>query len=284
MSLKQLSTRFPRGTWDTHMHVIDPRFPLSFPQYSPKPHTLSDAEPFYNALGIHKKVIVQPSIYGFDNSCTLDALRRFGKSSRAIIQFDPERTSPQQLEEWNNLGVRGVRLNYRSINTEIKQDSLAAEIIKYANAVRHVGWILDLYLPMESIPLLEPLVADQKVNVCIAHFGHPSNQSLNAAQHPSDIPGFGSLMKMLKGGRTWIKLSAPYRLNADPRDPLMEQMCKSFVREFPERCLFATDWPHTRFESLDITPYLDALLDWIEQTDGEGLGRICVKNADELFE
>ena len=74
------------------MHVVDPRvFPLSKDaQYQPSPHTLDDAHAFLNQLGIEKMVIVQPSIYGNDNSCTLDGLRRLGTThGRAVVQFDP---------------------------------------------------------------------------------------------------------------------------------------------------------------------------------------------------
>ena len=39
-------------------------------------------------LHIDRVVIVQPSIYGVDNSCTLDALRQLGARSRGVAVID----------------------------------------------------------------------------------------------------------------------------------------------------------------------------------------------------
>ncbi|SMQ46114.1 unnamed protein product [Zymoseptoria tritici ST99CH_3D7] len=112
-NIARLAKRIPPGTWDTHMHVVDPdTFPLdAAAQYKPKAHTLDQAQDFLGQLGIRKMVIVQPSIYGNDNSCTLDGLKNLGpKNGRAVIQFDPALTSREQLQQWHDMGVRGRQL------------------------------------------------------------------------------------------------------------------------------------------------------------------------------
>ncbi|KAK1071788.1 hypothetical protein LTR74_003160 [Friedmanniomyces endolithicus] len=286
-NIARLASRIPKGTWDTHMHVVDPRaFPLSKDaQYQPSPHTLDDAHAFLDQLGIQKMVIVQPSIYGNDNACTIDGLRRLGsKNGRAVIQFDPESTSREQLLEWHDLGVRGVRLNFKSVGGEVEQGSLTASMRRYADAVRELGWVLELYTALEDVPLLENAMAEELgVKVCVDHFGHPSSEALEKAKKAQDLPGFGSLVRLLERGQTWVKVSASYRLNKDPRHPVIESLCREILKTRPDRCVFATDWPHTRFDGLDVVPYLDAVLDAIE-AEGIPLQQILVSNSQALFD
>ncbi|KAK3069427.1 hypothetical protein LTR53_012232 [Teratosphaeriaceae sp. CCFEE 6253] len=286
-ALARLASRIPKGTWCTHMHVVDPRtFPLSkAAQYQPSPHTLDDARAFLSQLGIEKLVIVQPSIYGNDNACTLDGLRRLGpRHGRAVVQFEPKTTSREQLQDWHDLGVRGVRLNFKSVGGTVEQASLTASLREYAAAVRQFGWVLELYIAMEDVPLLEQaMVVIPGAKVCIDHIGHPSPASLEAAKEAQDIPGFQALMNLLKRGQTWVKVSASYRLSKDPRSTLVESLSREIFRARPDRCIFATDWPHTRFDGLDVTPYLEALMDHI-QAEGIPLRRVLVENAEELFD
>lgn len=285
--IARLATRIPKGTWDTHMHVVDPRaFPLSNDaQYQPLPHTLDDAHSFLNQLGITKMVIVQPSIYSNDNACTLDGLQRLGvQHGRAVVQFDPRMTSYEHLQDWHDLGVRGVRLNFKSVGGKVEQGALTESMREYADAVRDLGWVLELYIALEDVPLLERAMADDLgVKVCIDHFGHPASTSLVDAREAQDLKGFRSLVNLLGKGKTWVKVSASYRLSKDPRHPVIESLARGILKTRPDRCVFATDWPHTRFDGLDVVPYLEAILDCIE-TEGISLQQVLVSNAEELFD
>lgn len=286
-SIARLATRIPKGTWDTHMHVVDPHaFPLSKDAaYQPSPHTIDDAQKFLGKLGIEKMVIVQPSIYGNDNACTLDGLKRLGpKNGRAVIQFDPDSTSKQELQAWHEMGVRGVRLNFKSVGATLEGTSLAAMLHKYANAVRNLGWVLEIYIGMEDIPLLEPIVPDLgDVKICIDHFGHPSKASLSTAQSSAVLPGFTNLDNLLKRDNVWVKVSASYRLDKDPQHPLVSSLARYILRTRPDRCVFATDWPHTRFEDVDVTQYLEQLFSWCE-AESVPIKQILVDNAEQLFD
>ena len=269
------------------MHVVDPeKFPLSKDaQYQPSPHTIEGAQEFLSGLGVSKMVIVQPSIYGNDNSCTLDGLKRLGpKNGRAVIQFDPDVTSIKQLEEWHSLGVRGVRLNFKSVGAKLEGTSLAAILNRYANAVRPLNWVMELYIAMDDLPLLEPIVPDLgDVKICIDHFGQPSDASLATAQSSSVLPGFSSLANLLNLDNIWVKVSAAYRLNKDPQHPLVQSLARYILRSRPDRCVFATDWPHTRFEDMDVVPYLEELFNWCE-AENVPLKQVLVDNAEVLFD
>lgn len=287
-ALTRLASRIPPGTWDTHMHVVDPRaFPLDkSAAYQPSPHTLSDAQTFLNHLGIKKMVIVQPSIYANDNACTLDGLRRLGSGNgRAVVQFDPDVTSREELREWHGLGVRGVRLNFKSVGAKIEEAGLRESLRKYADAVKELRWVLELYIALDDVPVLESAVVGiEGAKICIDHFGHPVATSLASARQVSDLPGFDALARLLEGGNTWVKVSASYRLSNDPKDSVVSELGKEILRLRPDRCLFATDWPHTRFDGLDVGPYLEQILDGIEATEGASIEQVLVKNAEELFD
>lgn len=273
------------------MHVVDPiTFPLDkAAQYQPSPHTMADAKAFLSdQLGIQNMVIVQPSIYGDDNACTLDGLKHLGpKRGRAVIQFDPATTSQEQLKDWHDLGVRGTRLNFKSVGVTPTAEDLSATLKAYAAAVPP-GWVLELYIALESIPLLEETLKELKfdeknLKICIDHFGHPSTESLKTAKKADDVPGFEALLRLLEKGHTWVKISASYRLSKDPQDPLVKSLCGEIVRRRPDRCVFATDWPHTRFDGIEVEMYLEKILDWCED-EGADLKQILVTNAEELFD
>ncbi|USW48604.1 Putative metal-dependent hydrolase [Septoria linicola] len=284
--IKQLASRIPRGTWDTHMHVVDPiAFPLDKKaQYQPAAHSLQQADSFLGELGIENMVIVQPSIYGNDNSCTLSGLRELSpKRGRAVVQFEPASTSRAQLQEWHDLGARGVRLNFKSVGASPTSAELEESLRAYAEAIRPFGWPLELYIGMENVPLLESFVINLGVKVIIAHYGHPSNDVLATATTAHEVPGFDALKRLLKGGNVWVKLSAGYRLSRDAKSPLVESLCREILRARADRCLFATDWPHTRFDGIDVAPFIENVLDCIEE-EGVSLSQVLVDNAREVFD
>ena len=70
----------PRGACDCHVHVFDPaRFPyFSGRVYTPPEATAEDLLALQKQLHFDRVVIVQPSVYGVDNACTLDAIKKLG--------------------------------------------------------------------------------------------------------------------------------------------------------------------------------------------------------------
>ncbi|KAH9991845.1 hypothetical protein F4779DRAFT_609480 [Xylariaceae sp. FL0662B] len=160
-NVQPLSERIPGDAWDSHMHVVDPvAYPLSADAlYKPHPHTLEDAMNFENSVGIKNIVFVQPSIYGHDNSCMLDAMQILGpKRAHGVVVFNPEDTPLSTLWDWHHLGVRGVRINLKSVGKTMEQAELETVLKLHADAVRPLNWIIQLYVPMHMISLLEYIV------------------------------------------------------------------------------------------------------------------------------
>jgi len=80
----------PVGTVDSHVHVFAHGMPLATPRsYTPRILTLDDWLSYARTLGIARGVLVQPSVYGFDNIVLLAALNADPGRLRGIVVIDP---------------------------------------------------------------------------------------------------------------------------------------------------------------------------------------------------
>jgi len=271
------------------MHVVgsEKQYALSASaQYKPHPHGLTDYDSAISAsLGITNMVLVQPSIYGTDNSCLIDALRELTPTrGRGVVEIDPRAISQSQLREWHDLGVRGLRLNLKSIGKVLSETELRRELSLYAEICRPLNLVLEIFLPLAEVTHLESIIPQLGIKICIDHYGAPDMPSpFNPTTFdPLSLPGFDSLIKLLKSRQTWVKISAPYRLTKDPRMRDLERITRMLLDVAGNRLVYATDWPHTRFENIDPKPFAKACLDWC---DGDKLliDKLFKKNAEELW-
>ena len=287
LRMPTIAQRMPIGAWDSHMHVTDPTYPLAEgAAYVPGLHTLTDVHNFEKTIGIRDTVFVQPSIYGDDNSCLIDALRVVGPShGRGVVAINPDTIKITQLQEWHKLGVRGVRLNLKSNDATYTEDSLATMLQKYADAIRDLNWVLELYIGMEAMPILEKIVPGLGVRISIAHFGAPPLPDPKDAAYPLNpyqITGFSSLVNLVQAGATWIKFSAAYRFDNDTQFRGVESIAREMLKVAGDRCVFASDWPHTRYDGLDVKPFVGAVLDWTEEANLTQ--EVFSLNAKELWD
>ena len=103
----------PEKACDCHVHVFgDPtRFPfVASRTYTPESASVTELRAIHRALHISRAVIVQPSVYGTDNSCTLDAMKQYGSGARGIAVL-PGAIPPTTLDSMERAGIRGVRIN-----------------------------------------------------------------------------------------------------------------------------------------------------------------------------
>src|SRR2546423_4188271 len=85
----------PAGACDCHTHVFgDPRrFAFAAGRtYTPEPASVDEMRALHRALHADRVVIVQPSVYGTDNACTLDAIKQLGGRARGIAVIDDRAT------------------------------------------------------------------------------------------------------------------------------------------------------------------------------------------------
>src|SRR5262249_61017002 len=81
-------------------------------RYTPRYPPLESYTALAPRIGFERFVFVQPSAYGFDNSCMFDGMHQLDPSLRGgIVDVDETSTSDGRLAQWQELGVRGVRVN-----------------------------------------------------------------------------------------------------------------------------------------------------------------------------
>jgi predicted TIM-barrel fold metal-dependent hydrolase len=191
--------------WDTHAHVIgDPdRFPLSPGRgYTPAAASLDDYLAMLDRYGIARGVLVQPSVYGHDNRCLLDALDRSGGRVRGVV-VPPHDTTTQDLEAMHERGVRAIRCNL------INPGGLSPAIVMgWQPALRAMGWHVELHVPVDELTSWVQIVESFDVPVVVDHMGRPTPGSVD----PSS-PALARLISMVGAGQCFVKLSAPYRLS-----------------------------------------------------------------------
>src|SRR5205085_6732177 len=108
--------RLPANACDCHVHVFEPaRFPYaSWRAYTPPAAEVGRLQDLHGALGVERVVLVQPSVYGVDNDCMLDALHALGTDrARGVAVVDLATVSDTRLRALHAAGVRGARLNLR---------------------------------------------------------------------------------------------------------------------------------------------------------------------------
>src|SRR6188508_1359168 len=102
---------------------------------------------------------------------------------------------------------------------------------------------------------------------------------------PLDHPGFQVLQNLVDGGRTWVKLSAPYEVSKSgpPTYDDVGKLAKALAKAAPERMLWATNWPHPTPGAPvpDDAWMLDMLLDWIP--DEAARHKALVENPAQLY-
>lgn len=269
------------------MHVTSPNYPLAAnAAYKPALHDLQHAMTFEKTIGLSNIVLVQPSIYGNDNSCLLDALKAIGpQHGRGVVGIDPETIGHEELEVWHKLGVRGVRLNLKSTNIQFTEASLREMLKSYERAIKPLNWVLELFIGMEHIPILERIAGVLDIRLCIAHFGAPKLPATEKREYPLnpyDLDGFQSLVDLLARGNTWVKFSAAYRFDKDAEMRGIEAIAGELLKKAGDRIVFASDWPHTRFDGLDVRPFVQRCLQW---TQNAGLTeQVFTLNARELWD
>ena len=281
---RTLAERLPEETWDGHMHVVDPkRYPLDPSAiYEPSTHSVWDAVSFENTVSMKNILLVQPSIYGNDNSAMLDAMKALGpERSRGVVVFDESTIETSTLEEWHRIGVRGVRLNLASTSQSPDIGAFRNTIRRYAELVKPFGWMVQIYMSMDLLPELESTIKGCGVRVCFDHFAQPTRPSIPAGPSfdPYTVTGFSSLIRLLRHGNVFVKFSAPYRVELDGQQ--LDALAKEILRVQNDRVVFATDWPHTRFEGLDIKPFEERCLEWAE--DAGCVDKVFSTNADSLW-
>jgi len=231
----------PKGACDCHTHIFgDPqRFPYFAARvYTPESASIAEMRSLHRALHTDRVVIVQPSVYGTDNSCTIDAIKQLGPGARGIAAVD-EKISDAKLDEMHQQGIRGIRINLETagqFDPALAHKRLQAAIEKIQNRRE---WHIEIYTRLSVIEAIHDQVMNSPVPVSFDHFGG-AQATLGIKQ-----PGFDVLLTLLKSGKAYVKISAPYRSSKlAPDYPDVAPLAKALIGANPQRIIWGTDWPH----------------------------------------
>lgn len=266
--------KLPAGAVDCHMHIYDDRFP-SAPGTTLRPPnaSLEQYRKVQARLRVQRNVVVTPSTYGTDNSCTLDALKRFGPNARGVAVVDMSVTDAQ-LAEMHAAGVRAIRFNL-SYPGATTVDMLAP----LASRIGALGWHIELVVQGAKLPALEPHLLALPCPLVIDHIAHvPQPGGLQS-------DAMRTAQRLVDKGNTWITLSGPYvdTKTGAPAYADVEPVAKAFIGMAPERMLWGTDWPHPteKTHKPDDAALVDTIAGWIGRADWQQM--IFVANPVKLY-
>lgn len=250
--------------------------------------------------------------YGDDCSSLKAFIPQLGAATtKSIGVIDPEKTSDEEILSMHKAGVRGVRINlyhYRAMeDVQLQKVALAA----------HAQRIKQLSLPWSlTMTTIHPEFWDelkgfvesdsrlQGIPLLTDHFALLKAPSMLPAHKDRDTPpppptaqpGFASVMSLVRSGRLWVKLSAPYRVSEQKPDYAdLEVLVRAFVDANPRQVLWGSDWPHTprmkvrsHEEAMTETPFMEvddeawlwSLKSWLSDEEWDLL---MVQNPARLF-
>jgi 2-pyrone-4,6-dicarboxylate lactonase len=276
----QLDTRKPRlklppKSTDCHCHVFGPRdkYPWAANRlYTPPPVTLENYLDMLRTTGFERGVMVQTGLYGNDNRFILDSIKARPRTLRGIALIG-EGITDRELEDLARGGVRGFRVN-RTARTGLAFDVAR----KLAERVKGYGMHVQFLLDIEDHPDADKFFGSFATEVVIDHMGRlDPRKGVNA-------PGFQALIRLLKSGRGWAKMSAPYRttLREPPYDDITP-FAHALVEAAPDRLVWGSDWPHVLLETTmpNDGDLVDQIAVWVP--DEPIRKRILVDNAEKLY-
>jgi predicted TIM-barrel fold metal-dependent hydrolase len=275
VDVRKPALQLPPNAADCHCHVFGPRekYPWAANRlYTPPPVTLDHYLAMLDTTGFARGVMVQTGLYGTDNRFIVDAIKAHPQRLRAIALID-ETFSDRALRDLADAGVRGFRVN-RTAKTGLAFDVAR----RLAERTRDLGWHVQFLLDIEDYPDIDRLLGDFPTEVVIDHMGRPDPRK------GVDAPGFQALIRLLKSGRGWAKLSAPYRTSRqEPPYHDITPFAQALVAAAPDRLVWGSDWPHVLLETTMRVDgdLVDQIAVWVP--DAALRTRILVDNAERLY-
>ena len=269
-----INFKVPAGACDCHTHIFDPgHFPYAASRpYTPETANVEDVRALQRALHMDRVIISQPTVYGTDHTCTLDAIKQLGNRARGV-GFIAENISDDEIDRLHRGGIRGIVIH------GLGNLSAAAERIKGR------GWSIETYVRPTDLDAIKDKVIASPVPFVFTLFGG-AKAALGVHQ-----PGFDTLLGLLGSGKVYVDLSSPDRTSQRPPDyPDIAPIAKAMIAANPERITWGSDWPHATatpglqpsgLDPVDDGLSLNLLASWTSSADQ--LKRILVDNPARLY-
>lgn len=232
---------------DCHIHIIGSaeRYPLDPKRrYTPAPASAAQYWAALEGTPVSRTVIVQPSFYGTDNSCLVDALEEMGERARGVAVLEPADLDDRMLQDLHASGVRGLRLNTLSIRTGVRP--LEESLAELDAALAGSGWHIQVFCAPRDFEFLTRQQPKLSAALVLDHFGFLA---------PGAPGQERDALLRLVGDGAWIKLSGTDRLTRGGDAEWFADLANEIAEAAPDRILWGSDWPHTPLHSA-VTPEL----------------------------
>src|SRR5437016_4734109 len=161
-----------------------------------------------------------------------DAMRQLDPAvRRGIVDLDETSTTEWQLAQWNELGVRGIRVNISPVRQPEAglATSMLPRIARLAALCRELGWHLDFLTPGWLVSELMPALRELPVEFTVAHFG------LFPAKDGVQQRGFRDFLSLVGDGsrRCFVKLTGIYRFSQDPEFADVKPFAEALITTAP---------------------------------------------------
>lgn len=256
--------RFPALACDCHAHVLGPASRYGYAParvYTPPDCLLPQYQHMLKTLGVERAVLVQPSVYGTDNTAMLDALKTDPARLRGVAVVPPD-IPDGELSKMHAAGVRGVRVNIVDVKDR-KPGTLPLDALRaLAQRVRPLGWHMEFLLHVDEFPDIDRTFADFPVDIVLGHLGYMRTDK------GLDHAGFQALLRLLKAGRCWVKLTGPSRISTmELPYSDVTPYAHALTAANPQRIVWGSDWPHViiRKPMPNDGDLADLLLDWLPE-------------------
>ena len=258
------------------MHIYDSRFPIA-PSATLKPGDakVSDYRLLQKRNGTTRNVVVQPSTYGTDNSCTLDGMAQLGAATTRGVAVVDTSVTDAELKRLHGLGIRGIRFNL------VQAGATTVEMLEpLSRRVNDLGWHVQIHQTGDNIVKMEDVLQRVASPIVFDHMG----------RIPKDVglahPAYTVISRLIDKGRTWVKISGAYMDTkvGPPTYADSTRLAQAFVKLAPQRMVWGSDWPHPTMKDDDKpndATLIDLLAAWAP--DEAARNRILVDNPAALF-
>ncbi|MGH8811625.1 MAG: amidohydrolase family protein [Advenella sp.] len=249
---------------DTHAHLYVQDMPLvtgaTFePGYS------FEVDDYFRILddeGVLFGVITAPSFLGSYNDYTLEILRNHPRlRGTAIVEPSIDALGLRHLADHGIVGIRYSLRRYPAI-----PDFSQPEYQRLLRRIRDLDLYVHILAETERLAQLVPLLDKAGVKLVIDHFGVPE------PRFGQNDPGRLAIQAALQNGRTWVKLSAPYRTTGVD----MKALARFYLAQAgAERMVWGSDCPWSSYEgTFNFRDTIRWFEEWIpEQSLREQIGR-----------
>ncbi|HEX7968746.1 MAG TPA: amidohydrolase family protein [Stellaceae bacterium] len=266
--------RAPPYAADCHIHIYNSRFPVApNAMLLPPDAHVADYRLVQQRLGTTRVVVVQPSTYGTDNRCMLDALAALGEEARGIAVVNIG-VAGDVLKRMDVAGVRGIRFNL------VQFGATTLDMIEpLSRRIDDLGWHVELRIKGEQIAAAEDLLLRVPTPIVFDHV------ALVPPDAGTSHPAYRVVRRLIDRGRAWVKLSGTYQESklGPPGYGDVGAVAAAFIKAAPERVVWGTGWPHptARMNRPDEATLLDTLFDWAPNE--AALEQIVVTNPEALY-